>query len=156
MIRTDFCLSYVSPYERYTDFPGKYTLAESTGVFSIKSMCCYESFILHINRIKNSPSNSKWDLVDALENGKVELDKMAESELPAELRKMPKGKRKDYVQKMIKERKEIKKQIGRLSQERSKYVAGKKKEMNAPSVATMDQAITSAVQKQGGAKKFVF
>lgn len=100
--------------------------------------------------------NSKWDLVDALETGKVKLDKMKESELPAELRKMPKGKRKDYVQKMVEERKEIKKEIGRLSQERSKYVAGKKKEMNAPSVATMDQAITSAVQKQGGAKKFVF
>ncbi len=100
--------------------------------------------------------NSKWDLVDALETGKVDLDKMAESELPAELRKMPKGKRKDYVQKMVKERKEIKKQIGKLSQERSKYVVGKRKEANAPSVATMEQAITSAVQKQGGAKKFVF
>ena len=100
--------------------------------------------------------NSKWDLVDALESGKVQIDKMEESELPVELRKMPKAKRKDYVQNMVKERKEIKKQIGRLSQERSKYVAGKKKELNAPSVATMDQAITSAVQKQGGAKKFVF
>ncbi len=100
--------------------------------------------------------NSKWDLVDALESGKVKIDKMEESELPAELRKMPKSKRKDYVQNMLKERKEIKKQIGKLSQERSKYVAGKKKEANAPSVATMDQAITSAVQKQGGAKKFVF
>jgi len=100
--------------------------------------------------------NSKWDLVDALETGKVELDKIEESELPAELRKMSKGKRKDYVENMVKERKEIKKQIGRLSQERNKYVAGKRKEMNAPSVATMDQAITSAVQKQGGAKKFVF
>ena len=100
--------------------------------------------------------NSKWDLVDALESGKVKIDKMEESELPAELRKIPKGKRKDYVQNMLKERKEIKKQIGKLSQERSKYVAGKRKEENAPSVATMDQAITSAVQKQGGAKKFVF
>ncbi|MCK4864741.1 MAG: VWA domain-containing protein [Gammaproteobacteria bacterium] len=100
--------------------------------------------------------NSKWDLVDALETGKVELDKIEERELPAELRKMSKGKRKDYIENMVNERKEIKKQIGRLSQERSKYVAGRKKEMNAPSVATMDQAITSAVQKQGGAKKFVF
>ena len=100
--------------------------------------------------------NSKWDLVDALESGKVEIDKMEESELPSELRKMLKGKRKDYVQNMLKERKEIKKQIGKLSQERSKYVVGKRKEVNAPSVATMDQAITSAVQKQGGAKKFVF
>lgn len=100
--------------------------------------------------------NSKWDLVDALETGKVELDKIKESELPAELRKMPKGKRKNYVQNMVEERKEIRKKIGRLSQERSKYVAEKKKEMKAPSVATMDQAITSAVQKQGGTKNFTF
>ena len=100
--------------------------------------------------------NSKWDLVDAIENGKVKIDKMEESELPAELRKMPKGERKDYVENMVKERKKIKNEIGKLFQERSEYVEGKRKEENAPSVATMDQAITSAVQKQGGAKKFVF
>jgi len=100
--------------------------------------------------------NSSWDLVDALETGKVKLDNIQEKELPEPLRKMAKDKRKDFLEKKVQERQELKKEIAKLSTERSKYVAKKKMEAGAPSVATMEQAVTKAIQKQGEAKNYKF
>ena len=100
--------------------------------------------------------NSSWDLVDALETGKVKLDKIEEKELPEPLRQMSKDKRKDFLEKKVQERQELKKEIAKLSTERSKYVTKKKIEAGAPSVATMEQAVTKAIQKQGEAKNYKF
>lgn len=103
--------------------------------------------------------NSSWDLVDALETGKVKLDNIKEQELPEPLRVMSEGKRKDYLEKKIEERKKIKKDIAKLSAERSVFVAQKKKEAGAPDttgVATMSEAVTSAIQKQGESKNYKF
>ena len=72
------------------------------------------------------------------------------------MRKMSKEKQKDYLQQKVEERKQIKQQIVRLSQDRNKYVAEKKKEAAAPAVATMNEAMTSAIQKQGEQKNFKF
>jgi len=100
--------------------------------------------------------NSSWDLVDALSTGKVELDKLDEEELPEDLRKMTKSKRKDFVQSKVEERLELKKQISELSLERNKYVAEKKKEAGVPGPATINEAVTSAIQKQGALKNYKF
>ena len=100
--------------------------------------------------------NSNWDLVDALSTGKVELDKLDEKELPEDLRKMDKSKRKDFVQSKVDERLELKKQINKLNLERNKYVAEKKKESGMPAPATVNEAVTSAIQKQGALKSYIF
>ncbi len=100
--------------------------------------------------------NSSWDLVDALSTGKVELDKLDEEELPEDLRKMTKSKRKGFVQRKTEERLELKKQISKLSLERNKYVAEKKKEAEVPGPATINEAVTSAIQKQGALKNYKF
>ena len=101
-------------------------------------------------------NNSSWDLVDAISTGKVELDKLDEKELPENLRKMTKDKRKEFVQSKVEERLELKKQISELSLERNMYVAEKKKEVGAPSPSTMNEAVTSAIQKQGALKNYKF
>ena len=100
--------------------------------------------------------NSNWDLVDALSTGKVELDKLDEKELPEDLRKMDKSKRKDFVQSKVEERLELKKQINKLNLERNKFVAEKKKESGMPAPATVNEAVTSAIQKQGALKSYIF
>lgn len=103
--------------------------------------------------------NSSWDLVDALETGKVELDNIKEKELPEPLRQMPMSQRKDFLENKVAERKNLKKEIAKLSAERSEFVAQKEKEAgapNAPSVATMNEAVTSAIQKQGASKNYTF
>ena len=107
---------------------------------------------------KASPmySNSKWDLVDAVTTGKVDVDKMKESELPEAVRKMPKPKRKAYIEEKVEERLKIKKQILSLTKKREKFVSEKRKEEAKPSAATMNEAVTSAIRKQGAAKNYIF
>lgn len=100
--------------------------------------------------------NSKWDLVDAMAGGSVNLEKLENEALPEEMRTMSKTRQKDFMQQKIKERKEIKKQINELSRERNKYVAEKRIAAAVPGVATMNEALTSAIRKQGESKKYVF
>lgn len=45
--------------------------------------------------------NSSWDLADALDTGRVDLDSIDESELSEELQKMAKPKRKEFVNKKL-------------------------------------------------------
>lgn len=101
-------------------------------------------------------NNATWDLVDALENGSVDLNKLESDQLPAEIQKLSKQQQKDYVQKKAEERKLIKQQITTLSKDRDAYVAEQNRSAGKPAVNTMDDALTAAVRKQGEAKHYVF
>ena len=107
-------------------------------------------------KISSMYDNSNWDLIDALSTGKVDLDKINENELSEDMRKMSKTKRKDFIRSKAQERLELKEKIVKLTRKRNKYVAGKKKEAGAPSPATMNEAVSSAIQKQGAAKNYNF
>ena len=100
--------------------------------------------------------NSNWDLVDAIKKGKVKLDSIAEEELSDDLRKISKVERKDFVQKKIRERSELKKQIMELTEQRNAFVAIKQKNSPKPSVATVNEAVSAAIQKQGESKSYKF
>ncbi|HFD32084.1 MAG TPA: VWA domain-containing protein [Gammaproteobacteria bacterium] len=100
--------------------------------------------------------NSKWDLVDAVSKNKVNIDKLKENELPEELQKMTKEKRKQYVKKKIEARIKLKKEIIELTEKRNKYITEKRKNAVKPSIATMNEAVTSAVRKQGKSKDYTF
>ena len=100
--------------------------------------------------------NSRWDLVDAITKGKVKLENVSESELPVKLRKMTKDKRETYIKEKIEARAKIKTKIVELTKKRDKFVAKKRKEEAKPSVATVNEAVTSAIQKQGKSKNYKF
>lgn len=107
-------------------------------------------------KVSSMYDNSNWDLVDAVSTGKADLDKLNESELSEDLRKIPKGKRKDFIQNKAQERQKLKEKLIKLTQQRNNYVAEKKKEMGAPSPATVNEAVSAAIQKQGAAKNYTF
>lgn len=107
-------------------------------------------------KVSSMYDNSNWDLVDAVSTGKADLDKLNESELSEDLRKIPKGKRKDFIQNKVQERRKLKEKLIKLTRQRNNYVAGKKKEMGAPSPATVNEAVSLAIQKQGAAKNYTF
>jgi von Willebrand factor type A domain len=100
--------------------------------------------------------NSRWDLVDAITTGKVKLENISENELPEKLRKMSKAKRKVYLKEKIEARAKIKTKIVELTKKRDKFVAKKRQAEAKPSVATMNEAVTSAIQKQGKSKNYKF
>lgn len=99
--------------------------------------------------------NEHWDLVDATEQGTVDLDRLEQKQLPEHMKKMDKSKQKAYVTKKSQERKRIKEEITRLGKEREMYVKGKRRK-SANNVNTMDDALTGAIVKQGKSKGYTF
>lgn len=99
--------------------------------------------------------NASWDLVDASKEGKVDVEKVKDSDLPAEMRKMKASERKAYVRGMERKRVEIQTRITVLNGERTKYIAAKKKTLPKAST-TLDEAIIAAVREAGRKRGFTF
>jgi hypothetical protein len=99
-------------------------------------------------------SNSSWDALDAVKEGKLDLSKAKEEDLPEEIRKVPAEKRAEFVAAKQKERAELQDQLRKLSDERDKYVARQMKEQQGGQ--RLDQAVSSAVREQAAKKAFVF
>lgn len=104
---------------------------------------------------KAAYSNSSWDLVDAKKDGTVDLDKIAVKELPPEMQKMTPVERKAYVAQKEKSRAEIQTKMGKLEEERKKYVAEQMKKL-PPAASTLDKAVVSAVRAAGTKKGYQF
>ncbi len=102
--------------------------------------------------------NSNWDLVDALKQGKVEAEELAQMEdekLPEPMLGMSAQEKLDYVEQQAQSRSRIQQEISELSESRAVYVAEKKSEqvVAAPS---MSDALTNAIKKQADQKDFSF
>ena len=99
-------------------------------------------------------SNSRWDLLDAVKEKKIDLATAKDEELPEELRKIAPEKRAEFVAAKQKEREELQTRLRELTSERDKYVAAQVKEKS--SEKRLDQAVTGAVREQAAKKAFVF
>lgn len=103
-------------------------------------------------------SNAKWDLVDAIEEGEVDDQALAnidESNLPSAMQQMSIKEKKSYVLKKSDKRKAIKKEILTLSKARDGYVAKQNKQL-AASEPTMSDALAQAIKKQAKQKNYQF
>jgi hypothetical protein len=67
--------------------------------------------------------NAGWDLVDAVNSGKVALKDLKPEDLPEDMRTLDEKGRTDYLAAKQKERESIQSQIKQLSAEREKYIA---------------------------------
>ena len=99
-------------------------------------------------------SNSSWDAIDAVKEGKLDLAKAKEEELPEEIRKVAPEKRAEFVAAKQKERAELQEELRKLSDERDKYVAAQLKDQKGGQ--RLEQAVSSAVREQAAKKAFVF
>lgn len=100
--------------------------------------------------------NSSWDLVDALEDETFDLEELDRDQLPAEMKAMNAPRRAEYVAEKAREREAIKAEIKEQGIRRDDYVAAAKAASPTPSVATMNDALGSAIRKQGAKKDYVF
>ena len=99
-------------------------------------------------------SNSGWDLVDRCKEKNFDITKVAEAELPEEMRKLSVDERKTYVEKKRAEREELQKKLSTLAVERDKFVAEKQKELSKD--PTLASAVTTAVREQAEKKGVSF
>lgn len=106
-------------------------------------------------KISQMYRNSSWDLVDAMEEGSVELESMEQAALPAAMQDMDLSERKDYVAGKLQARAEIKQEIHKLSEKRGAYV--EQQEALLPAAAPgVSSALSQSIRHQGEAKNYVF
>jgi hypothetical protein len=98
--------------------------------------------------------NAGWDLVDAVEAEKVELEKLEEDALPEEMKGMTSQQREQYVKENAEKRKELQHKIKLLNQMRKDYIAAQQKENAAAN--TLGSAIIEAVTAQARERNFTF
>lgn len=98
--------------------------------------------------------NSTWDLVDAKKDGSVKIEELKDEELPDEMKKMSIKERKEYVDKMSKERENIQSKINKLNEERSKYIA--KKMLENKKDNTLDAVMIKTIREQAKMKNYNF
>ena len=99
-------------------------------------------------------SNINWDLVDALQQKVVDLDKLESEDLPEPLKKMNVQERRAYVESKASERTVIQTRIRQLNEARSNYVAEQIKKHTGTN--TLDTVIISAIREQAAKKNFQF
>ncbi|OHD12142.1 MAG: hypothetical protein A2086_16460 [Spirochaetes bacterium GWD1_27_9] len=107
-----------------------------------------------VTKSQKQYSNSSWDLVDAVKDNVVDIDKIKDEDLPPEMKKMDKKARKEYVEKLTKKRMEIQEKITKLNKERTDYLNNLKKQNNKED--TLDTAIIKSIKEQATKKDYKF
>jgi hypothetical protein len=91
-----------------------------------------------------------YDLIDALEEGSVELDGLKDRDLPPELRGMTLKEKQAYLKEMEEEREILMQQIGELSAKRSSYIAKKLEEETGED--SFDEVVQRFIEEQASDK----
>jgi hypothetical protein len=107
-----------------------------------------------VSKASANYGNATWDLVDKSKEKSFDLNKLAEADLPAEMKSMSKEERVAYVEKKRTEREALQKQIQTLAADREKYVAEKSKSEAKDS--TLGKAVSAAVREQASKKGVEF
>ncbi|MCP4431604.1 MAG: VWA domain-containing protein [Gammaproteobacteria bacterium] len=94
------------------------------------------------------------ELVDALSSGRVDLDDIAEQELPETLKAMAPEEQKDFIKQQGARRDQIKQEIRKLSDSRQRYIEAQ----ITPDTAkeSLDEKIYSAIKNQAKAKGLIY
>ena len=98
--------------------------------------------------------NANWDMVDAVKDGKVDVEKAAAEDLPAPMRSMSPRERKAYVAKLAAKRAAIQAKIRKLSAARKGFLAKARKAKPAAGPATLDKVMVKEMKRQARKKSF--
>lgn len=93
-------------------------------------------------------NNSRNDLVDAVKNDVVSLDKVPEAELPQAMKPMSEEERVAYVDEQTAKRAEVQAKIRELTAEREKFVAKERQRLATSGEATLGDVIVKSVREQ--------
>jgi len=98
--------------------------------------------------------NSKWDLVDAIKEKEVEINKLDKTHLPEEIKNFTDVELQDYVTQKTMERDSIKNSLKTLKKKRTDFVNQEKQKRNA--TQNLDDAIINAITQQAQTKGYSF
>jgi len=99
---------------------------------------------------KSSPhyKNEDWDLVDAVEEGEVELDEVEEEALPEPMREMGADERKAFLEEHAAKRKTIQAELRKLVAEREAHVAAERAKLGDDQADGFGEAVRGMLKEQ--------
>lgn len=100
--------------------------------------------------------NAGWDLVDAVSEGKVELEKVPEKDLPENMQKMKPAERKKYVDEQARSRKAIQARIKDLAEKRDAEIKRQIAEKGLDDSKSLDTALRKSIRSQAEQKGLEF
>jgi len=100
--------------------------------------------------------NTTWDLIDAVLAEQVDMEELAEAELPENMRPMNADERKAFVGAKAKERSNIQKRIQKLNEQRRAFLAEEMKKRQAQGKDTLGSAVQQAIREQAQKKNYTF
>ncbi|MBN4052007.1 VWA domain-containing protein [Cytophagaceae bacterium AH-315-L13] len=100
--------------------------------------------------------NKSWDLVDAADEEKFNINEIEESNLPDKMKGMSSDEKLEYIKKHKTDRLAIKAQIKELNKKREKYVVQIKAEKALEGEEQLDDVIISSIVEQAKRKSFTF
>jgi Mg-chelatase subunit ChlD len=100
--------------------------------------------------------NESWDLVDAVNNKNVDLDKIKPSDLPEDLKTMDTKEQREYLEQKSSERQQLQAKIQDLSKRRDAYVDGKLKASGKKTADGFDAQVLNTLKEQGHKKGITF
>jgi hypothetical protein len=108
-----------------------------------------------VTKASHNYVNSSWDLVDAVQAEQVDVEALAEAELPDNMRQMNAEERKAYVQAQAQERVKLQARIQQLNEQRRAFIAEElKKQQQAGQ--TLGSAVQQAIREQAQQKDYTF
>ncbi|MCH7687633.1 MAG: hypothetical protein IH899_13285 [Planctomycetes bacterium] len=92
------------------------------------------------------------DLIQAIAEKRLDLEKLDEKQLPEKLKKMSTQQRKKYVEKLAANRKQLQAKIAELGKKRQAHIRKQLDKQKGKSKSSLDQAIFDSIQEQAASK----
>ena len=108
-----------------------------------------------VTKASHNYVNSSWDLIDAVQAEQVDVEALAEAELPESMRQMNAEERKAYVQAQAKQRAELQARIQQLNEQRRAFIAEERKKQQKAG-ETLGSAVQQAIREQAQKKNYAF
>ncbi|MCP4601629.1 MAG: VWA domain-containing protein [Proteobacteria bacterium] len=123
-----------------------------------KASCSARAQRAIFNSSKAGSSNfaGNGELLSELEDGRVELDEIEETALPEPIKKMNKQKRRSFVTKSQKERREIKHKIKTLKKRRAAHIKTKLEKTSDKGKGTLSQKVYDTIRAQAQEKNIKY
>jgi len=100
--------------------------------------------------------NRGWDLVDKSSEKDFDVAKVADADLPEEMRKMTLDEKKAFIETKKQERVAINARIQELAEKRRVFVQGEMAKQGLDDSKALDRAVRDAIREQAGEKGFTF
>jgi Mg-chelatase subunit ChlD len=113
--------------------------------------------LAYLSKSGKRATSGRRDLVDAVKEGAVEPDALAEEALPAEMQAMDAVERRNYVERKIAEREEIQARIDELSRKRDAYLRVETEKLAAAGGGDgFDRQVLETIREQAAAKGIAY